>query len=57
MSRNISATLPSTDQHSSWEYIAATQTVTVAQYKQMVVFGDLLNDGELQVEGTLVIEE
>jgi len=57
MSRIIGATVPSSDHHAGWDYIPSTQTVIVAQYKQMVVFGDFLNDGEIQIEGTLVIEE
>ncbi len=45
-----------TDHHCGWSYIAPSQIVVIAENKQSVVFGEFINDGEIQIEGTLVIE-
>lgn len=59
----INATSPSgtssagTDHHCSWRIIGVGQTVLVAEFKQMVVFGTLENDGNLYVDGELILED
>lgn len=46
----------STDHHSGWYYIPAMQTVTVAENKQMVVFGTFTYDGTVNIDGQLILE-
>ncbi len=46
-----------TDHHSGWREILSGETVTIAARKQMVVFIELINDGTLEVEGDLIIED
>jgi hypothetical protein len=45
------------DHHSSWSIIGASQTVTISQNKQSVVFGEFVVDGTLILEGDLILED
>jgi len=45
-----------TDHQSCWFHIAALQSVTISERKQMVVFGDFLVDGDLIIDGQLILE-
>lgn len=47
----------STDHQSGWKKILEGETVTVVENKQMVVFGPFENDGDLQLDGELILEE
>lgn len=44
------------DHHSSWYEITSSETVTVAERKQSVVFGELIIDGVQNVDGILLLE-
>ena len=46
-----------TDHHASWQEIITSQEVTIAERKQMIVFGVFINDGVLNVDGTLIVED
>lgn len=54
---NTSTGGSSTDHHASWKEIQTSQTVTVSQYKQMIVFGEFIQDGTLYVDGDLILED
>jgi hypothetical protein len=45
-----------TDHHAGWDEIIDSQVVEILSRKQMVVFDELKLDGELRVEGKLIIE-
>jgi len=45
------------DHHSGFSDIAAGTTVTITASKQMVVFGDFILEGALNIEGTLILED
>lgn len=44
------------DHHSGYYQIILGNVVTIAQYKQMVVFGTLILDGQLLIDGQLISE-
>lgn len=44
------------DNHAGWDNIISAQVVEITARKQMVVFDELILDGELRIEGKLVIE-
>lgn len=44
------------DHHAGWGNIISAQVVEITARKQMVVFDELILDGELRIEGKLVIE-
>lgn len=46
----------STDNQSGYYEIPVSQTATIEEYKQSVTFGDLLLEGELRIDGMLVVE-
>ena len=45
-----------TDHHSGWDEIISGQEVEITSRKQMVIFDELKLDGELRIEGKLVVE-
>lgn len=47
----------STDHHASWRVISSSQSVTIDASKQMIVFGEFLQDGTLLIEGDLILED
>lgn len=44
------------DNQSGFYEIVSSEIATIEQYKQMVCFGDLIIDGELRIDGMLVME-
>ena len=46
-----------TDHHCSWENILSSETVTISSRKQMVVYGEFILDGILNIDGSLILED
>lgn len=46
----------STDHHSGYYLIPSSTTVTIASGKQMVVFGGIVIDGDLVINGQFIEE-
>jgi len=45
-----------TDHHSGWYYVPAGTVITIAENKQMTVWGDFIVDGDILNEGQLILE-
>lgn len=54
---SVSTGATTTDHQSGWKKILEGETVTVVENKQMVVFGGHENDGELYLDGELILED
>lgn len=52
----ITATNPGTDYHGGWYYIPFNIIVHVQKNKQMFCFGEILIDGNLYLDGILILE-
>jgi hypothetical protein len=44
-----------TDHHSGWSFIASGETVTVAQNKNMIVYQEIEIQGDLDIEGEVIV--
>lgn len=45
----------STDHHSGWNFIPSGETVTVAQNKNMIVYQEIEVQGDLDIEGEVIV--
>lgn len=54
---SATATGSTTDHHCGWENILSSETVTIAARKQMVVYGEFILDGILNIDGSLILED
>lgn len=52
----ITSTNPGTDHQGGWYYIPFGTIVLVQKNKQMFCFGEILIDGDLYLDGILILE-